>query len=114
MKISQTQADRYLRQDLVSHVSGISKYIKVPLTQNQFDALASFHYNLGANVLKGSTLARLINSRQWSAAASQIKKYNRGGGRVLAGLVRRRSEEARIFLSGAPKAKTWPHSQSPK
>lgn len=101
MVISEAQAVQFLNDDIRSHAMGIFNYITVKLTQNQFDALVSFHFNLGAYILDGSLLLTLINSRQFFAAAEEMKKYNRAGGQVLQGLVRRRQAEVDLFLSGA-------------
>lgn len=104
MHISQAQAIQYLNEDLHTHASGIFKYITVKLNQNQFDALVSFHFNLGANILQGSDLLDYINRQQWQAAATELKLYNRAGGQVLQGLVRRREAEARLFLENVSTA----------
>lgn len=104
---TQAQADQWLREEIVSHVSGIYNYVTVPLTQNQFDALASFHYNLGANILKGSTLLNLINANKWDEAAKKMKEYCKAGGKVCQGLVNRRNDEAAIFLTEASGGKTY-------
>lgn len=101
MVITEQQAINYLLQDIDSHVAGIFRYITVKLNQNQFDALASFHFNLGPYILQNSYLLQLINSNQFSAAAEQMKVYNRAGGQVLPGLVRRREAEAKLFLSNS-------------
>lgn len=98
MTISQAQADTFLYQDLTSHAAGIGKYIAVQLTQNQFDALASFHFNLGVNILLDSDLLVYINSKQWQTAADEMKRYVYGGGQILPGLVRRRNAEVAMFL----------------
>lgn len=100
MTITAQEADKLLRQDVAGHVQGIYNSVRVPLNQNQFDALASFVFNLGANILSNSTLLEYINSKQWYAAAEEMKLYNKGGGMVLEGLVRRRNMEAELFLSG--------------
>ncbi|MCW6665850.1 glycoside hydrolase family protein [Aerococcaceae bacterium NML191219] len=102
MTITEEQANHFLNEDLKTHASGIFRYIKVKLNQNQFDALVSFHFNLGANILQGSTLLTYINNQQWQAAAEEMKLYNRAGGQVLAGLRRRRQAEAELFLSQTP------------
>lgn len=98
MVITETKANEFLAQDLLSHASGIFRYVSVQLNQNQFDALASFHFNLGADILKGTTLLTYINSKNWTAAANEMKRYVHAGGAVLPGLVRRRNAEAELFL----------------
>lgn len=98
MIITMAQANTFLAEDVAVHASGIGKYVTVPLTQNQFDALASFHFNLGVDILKGSDLLAYINSKQWEAAATEMKKYVHAGSQVLPGLVNRRNAEVALFL----------------
>lgn len=62
-------------------------------------AITSFVFNLGAARYRASTLRRCIDAGQWSQAADELLKWNRGGGRVLRGLVRRREAERAVFLS---------------
>lgn len=99
MVITEAQATAFLTEDVAVHASGIGKYVKVKLNQNQFDALASFHFNLGADILNGSALLSYINAQQWQAAAAEMKKYVYAGNQVLQGLVARRNAEADLFLS---------------
>lgn len=98
MTISLEQANNFLKQDIDNHLPGIYKYVAVELNQNQFDALASFHFNLGVNILQGSTLLSYINSRNWQAAANEMKKYVNGNGVPILGLITRRKLEADLFL----------------
>lgn len=100
MTITFAQARELLDQDIAAHATGIFKYIKVKLSQNQFDALASFHMNLGADILSGSALLTHINRKNWSAAANEMKRYVYAGRAVLEGLVKRRNAEAALFLEG--------------
>lgn len=101
MQINQAQANEFLRQDIKSHTVGIDRNITVPLNQGQYDALASFHYNLGAGILNGSNrLKNLINAKKWIEASEEMKLYCNAGGRPVSGLIRRRNAEAQLFLSG--------------
>jgi len=71
-----------------------------PLNQNQFDALVSFTYNLGAGNLKSSTLLKRINDNPCDPDIKyQFSRWNKAGGRVLNGLVKRRQKEAELFFS---------------
>lgn len=94
------QAEQWLKEEARSHMTVAERLIRVPLNQNQYDALTSFHYNLGKNILSGSNLLNLINSKKWNEAAKKMKEYNRAGGKVLQGLVNRRNDEASLFLKG--------------
>lgn len=101
-RITQDQADEFLRADMEDAESAVNRYVTVPLNQGQFDALCSFVFNLGAGAFKGSTLLKLLNARKYDEAADQILVWNRAGGRVLPGLVKRRTSERMMFLTGSP------------
>ena len=97
IEISQHQADVILQVDLYEYEDYINKYVQVSLTQNQFDALVSWVYNLGAGNLQSSTMLRVLNEGKYSEVPSQMKRWNKAGGKVLQGLVRRREAEADLF-----------------
>jgi lysozyme len=93
------QADAYLAHDLQVFERAVAEMVRVPLTGNQFAALVSLAYNIGAQALRGSTLLRLLNAGDYAGAANQFPRWNRAAGRVLAGLTRRRAAERDLFLS---------------
>jgi lysozyme len=93
------QADEYLAHDLQGFERDVAAMVTVPLTGNQFSALVSFAYNVGASSLRSSTLLRLLNAGDYAGAANQFPRWNRAAGRVLPGLVRRRAAERDLFLS---------------
>ena len=95
--ITQQQADDYLRRDVRQFERAVSRLVRVPLTQGQFDALVSFAFNLGEGALAQSTLLRLLNAGDYAGAAAQFDRWNKAGGRVLPGLVRRRAAERALF-----------------
>jgi len=80
--------------------STIERLVKVPLQQNQYDALVSIIYNVGASAFGDSTLLRMLNLGDYQGAADQLLRWNIGGGRVLLGLLRRREDERALFLTG--------------
>lgn len=92
MVITEAYATSLLRQDLTKAENTVNSYNR-SWTQNQFDALVSFTYNCGAGNLK-----RLITNRTNVQIACAIVKYNKAGGKVLKGLVRRRKAEQELFL----------------
>lgn len=96
--VSEADATTMLRAMLTSYEAGVDRYVSVPLTQGQFDALVSFAYNLGLSALKSSTLLRLLNLRDYAGAAAQFGRWNRAGGKVLPGLTRRREAERQMFV----------------
>lgn len=97
--ITESQAVGYLKADLQQFESAVNGAVKVPVTQNQFDALVSFTYNLGAGNLRSSTLLKKLNAGDYAGAADEFPKWNKAGGKELAGLTRRRNAERDLFLS---------------
>ena len=99
LEITQQEAERLLKSDLIIHCNNVEKLVKVPLNQNQFDALVSLEYNIGYGAFKNSTLLKLLNEKKYKEAAEQFERWKYEGGKVLAGLVRRREKEKALFLS---------------
>ncbi len=95
--ITKERAEELLREDVARFEAQVLRLVKVPLTQGQFDGLVSFTYNLGAGNLSNSTLLRLLNAGDYAGAAEQFDRWSKAGGRVLAGLVRRRAAERALF-----------------
>ncbi len=77
----------------------INTYVLVPLSQNQYDALCSFIYNVGQRNFRRSTLLKKLNRYDYIGATQEFIKWRRSGGRVLRGLILRRKEERELFLS---------------
>ena len=96
--ITEKQADEMLSFMLVKYENAVSRYISVPLTQNQFDALVSFCYNVGQSNLLSSTLLKKLNNKDYEGASNEFLKWNKSGGKVLQGLVNRRKDEREVFL----------------
>lgn len=78
----------------------INKVLKVEVTQNQFDALVSFAYNLGNGNLASSTLLKKVNSKDFVGASNEFLKWNKANGKVLKGLTARREAEKALFMKG--------------
>jgi lysozyme len=98
--ITREQADALLRSDVGSAESDVRRLVKVPLSSNQFSALVSFVFNVGAGPtgFGGSTMLRLLNQGDYAGAADQFPRWNKAGGKVLQGLVKRRAAERALFL----------------
>lgn len=94
---TQGEADNILLNDLDKFEGYVNQYVKVPLTQNQFDALVSWTFNLGPGNLKSSTMLTKLNEKKYDEVPSQLKRWNKAGGKVLRGLERRRNAEAAMF-----------------
>lgn len=98
LKISQQQAEEYLRADLSKFEAGIKKLVKVPLTDNEYSALVCLVYNIGLGAFEASTLLRRLNDSKYEDAANQFLRWNKDNGVVVAGLHRRRQAERELFL----------------
>lgn len=101
-KISQSAYALMFARKLAPVKDAINSLVRVPLNQNEFDALASFVYNVGVGAFRSSTLLRLLNAGKRQAAAAEFDRWTRAGGRVLPGLVRRRDAEQALFLTPVP------------
>ena len=97
--ISETEAEALLVRDLESSEGWVSRLIKTALTENQYFALTSFTFNVGAGALQRSTLRMKLNRSEYQGAAEEFPKWRMAGGRILAGLVRRRAAERTLFLA---------------
>ena len=97
MTITQDQAEQMLLSELEEYEGYIKDMVTVPLTQNQFDALVVWVYNLGPTNFRNSTLLKELNAGNYNAAGQEITRWNKAGGKVLAGLVKRREAEAQLF-----------------
>jgi lysozyme len=84
-------------EDMGTFERAVRKLVKVPLEPWQFDALVSFCYNCGEGNLAKSTLLKKVNAGDFEGAALEFHKWNKGGGKVLAGLTRRRASESLLF-----------------
>jgi lysozyme len=98
LPITEAEAENMLKSDLDRFERSVLKLVTVPVSQNEFDALVSFTYNLGEGNLKKSTLLRRLNSDDKASAAEEFLKWNKAGGKVLNGLVKRREAERKMFL----------------
>jgi lysozyme len=95
---SKEEIDALLVKDVVRFERAVDRYIRVSLRQNEFDALISAVYNLGPGWLQRSPVRQKINRGDKEGAMEQLLKYNKGGGKVLKGLDKRRKDEAALFL----------------
>lgn len=97
LTITQEQARSLLARDVANAAACVNKVVSVRLNQNEFDALVDFVFNLGALAFEGSTLLKNLNAQNFAAAASEFEEFDRAGGVVVAGLLRRRQAEAALF-----------------
>jgi lysozyme len=94
--ITEVAASMLLKEELQNYADKVDKIVAVA-SQNQFDALVSFAYNVGTSALSGSTLLKKHNAGEYLEAQEQFLKWDRAAGKVLAGLTRRRAHEAALY-----------------
>lgn len=97
--ITEQQATKLMLATLATYEDAVNRYVQVPLTQNQFDALVDFAYNAGAHNLRTSTLLKKLNAKDYTGAAEQFKKWIFADGKKLNGLIKRRMAERTLFLT---------------
>lgn len=96
--ITEEDAAALLREDVCIAVDSVNRSVTVPLSQNQFDALVSFAFNVGVGAFEGSTLLKVLNLGEYKAAAQQFLRWDHVNGRVVQGLLERRIAEQKRFL----------------
>jgi len=101
MVITADQADVLLHSDVAAAVACVNRAVTSGISQNQFDALVDFVFNLGCARLLGSTLLRHVNAGEFDLAAPQFLLWDHAGGVVVQGLLKRRQAEMTLFQSGA-------------
>lgn len=87
---------------VVDAADAVRALISTPTSQQQFNALVSLGYNVGAGALHGSQILAYHNARLWSHAAAQFPLWDHSGGHVVEGLLTRRIEEQKLYLLGSP------------
>ena len=95
--ITMAQAEDRLKNDAFAAEQCVNDAVNVPLNQNEFDALVSFVFNLGCGNFRKSTLLKMLNDSDYEGAGMEFRRWDKGGGKVLPGLVRRRLAEQRLF-----------------
>lgn len=95
--ISEEEADALLADDVQIAERAVLRLINVPLTNNQFNALVSFTFNLGSGALQRSTLRRKVNREEHAEVPAEFMRWVWAGGRKLKGLIRRREAEANLY-----------------
>tara|TARA_B110000503_G_C7119958_1_gene402034 strand:+ start:1240 stop:1707 length:468 start_codon:yes stop_codon:yes gene_type:complete len=97
MTITQEGAEELLLKDIAEFEEFVLEASEMPLSQHQFDALVSWTFNLGPSNLNASTMLKVLNKGEYEDVPAQIKRWNKAGGKVLDGLIRRREAEALLF-----------------
>lgn len=99
--ITAAQAQELLREDVIRYERYVEQYVRVPINQNQFDALVSFCFNVGGGGLQNSTVLAVLNQGHYDNVCAELRKYVHGVGMdtPLPGLIRRREAECALFSS---------------
>lgn len=98
--ITKERAMEILRSDVATAENTVNKLVKVPLNQNQFDALVSFVFNIGETQFASSTLLSKLNNRDYNSVPNQLNRWVHGSGKKLPGLINRRRDEGDLFERG--------------
>ncbi len=102
--ITSEEAEKLLRADVFKFERYVEDEVKVELEQNQFDALVAWTFNLGVGNLRSSTMLKELNNSKFDKVPSEMKRWNKAGGKTLDGLIRRREAESLLFNE-----KEWIH-----
>lgn len=94
---TQEQADEAFRKDILWVETCINNNVTAPITQNEFDALASLIFNIGCPAFRGSMLLKMLNAADFDGASQQFRRWNKQAGQEVGGLTRRRHEEYELF-----------------
>ena len=97
--ITQEEAEKLLRADVFKFEEYVEDNVMVELDQSQFDALVAWTFNLGPGNLRESTMLKKLNDADYASVPSEMKRWNKAGGKTLDGLIRRRNAEALLFQS---------------
>ena len=98
---TQEEAEMWLEEELQEYEGYVNEMVTVPLEQCEFDALVCWTYNLGPNNLRSSTLLKVLNEGKKNEVPAQMRRWNKAGGEVLQGLVRRREAESLLWQGEA-------------
>lgn len=96
--VTREEGEAILRRDLGTFERAVAEAVRVTVTCNQFSALVSFCYNVGPGAFRSSSVLKAVNAKQWNEVPRRLALWNKAGGKVLPGLVRRRAAEAALFL----------------
>ena len=97
--ITQDEADKLLQEDVEQFEKHVDDNVTVELGQSQFDSLVAWTFNLGVGNLRESTMLKKLNNEDYKSVPSEMKRWNKAGGKTLDGLIRRRKAESLLFES---------------
>ena len=99
---SKPTGEVWLREDLITAETAVMLGVKVDLTDDQYAALCDFAYNVGGNNFGKSGVLEFVNRKQFDRVPSQLRRWEKAGGKIWLGLVKRRKQEANLFFFGQP------------
>jgi lysozyme len=99
-EIGRDEAEVMLKRDVDAFASGVERLVEPMLNDAQFSALVSFAYNVGLGNFKSSSVRAAVNAGDFAAVPRRLALWNKAGGRVLPGLVKRRAAEGSLFVKG--------------
>ena len=100
LPITKPEAYDLFRKDSSIAQWSVNAYVTAPITQNQFDALVCFTFNVGSGNFRLSSVLTTVNESQFASVPQHLALYNESGGKVLPGLIRRRAAESALFMKG--------------
>ena len=95
--ITQDVANKLLEEDIAKFEKYVNVNVAVELNQSQFDALVAWTFNLGVGNLRSSTMLKKLNESDYDSVPSEMRRWNKAGGKTLDGLIRRRKAEGLLF-----------------
>lgn len=102
--INTATAEKFLKSDLAEFEGAVDALVKVELTQNQYNALVSFAFNVGVAAFRKSTLLKVLNAGDYGRVPNELSKWVKDNGKTVQGLVKRRALEAAMFMDDADDA----------
>lgn len=99
--LTRDEAENLLMHDVKYAENAVNEYVKVPLRQEQFDALVAFTFNVGIGAFANSTLVRKLNAGHCCAVPDELRRWNQDNGKVIAGLIARRKAEISVYVGDA-------------
>lgn len=97
--ITEAQAEQLLRDDVARFERAVNRSVNVPISQNMFNALVSFSYNVGVGAFERSTLLKFLNRGDYIAASRELDRWTKAGGQHIEGLAIRRQREREVFFA---------------
>uniref|UniRef100_A0A6C0JTK5 Glycoside hydrolase n=1 Tax=viral metagenome TaxID=1070528 RepID=A0A6C0JTK5_9ZZZZ len=95
--LTNIQIERLLVKDLMKIEEKINKLITVDISQNQYDAIVIFVFNIGIGAFERSTFLKLLNNKKFDQLPNQFRRWNKSGGQIISGLIHRRENEIKLF-----------------